>query len=202
MALAVSAIPEGLPAAVTIMLAIGVGKMAARRAIIRKMPAVETLGSTTVICSYKTGTLTQNQMTVTTLVAGVETFAVTGSGYAAEGEIFANAPEHGTPLSVGNSLGRVAVLECLRAGVLCNDSQLVEAGDGRSVDGDPTEGALLVGAGKAGLTAGMLQEEFPRVDSIPFESERQYMATLHDQGQGRPRRVYAKGAVEAILARC
>jgi len=201
-ALAVSAIPEGLPAAVTIMLAIGVGKMAARRAIIRKMPAVETLGSTTVICSDKTGTLTQNQMTVTTLVAGGETFAVTGSGYAAEGEIFANAPEHGTPLSVGNSLGRVAVLECLRAGVLCNDSQLVEAGDGRSVDGDPTEGALLVGAGKAGLTAGMLQEEFPRVDSIPFESERQYMATLHDQGQGRPRRVYAKGAVEAILARC
>ena len=201
-ALAVSAIPEGLPAAVTIMLAIGVGKMAARRAIIRKMPAVETLGSTTVICSDKTGTLTQNQMTVTTLVAGGETFAVTGSGYAAEGEIFANSPEHGTPLSVGNSLGRVAVLECLRAGVLCNDSQLVEAGDGRSVDGDPTEGVLLVGAGKAGLTAGMLQEEFPRVDSIPFESERQYMATLHDQGQGRPRRVYAKGAVEAILARC
>ena len=200
-ALAVSAIPEGLPAAVTIMLAIGVGKMAARRAIIRKMPAVETLGSTTVICSDKTGTLTQNQMTVTTLVAGGETFVVTGSGYAAEGEIFANAPEHGTPLSV-DSLGRVAVLECLRGGVLCNDSQLVEAGDERSVDGDPTEGALLVGAEKAGLTAGTLQEEFPRVDSIPFESERQYMATLHGQGQGRPRLAYAKGSVEAILARC
>jgi Ca2+-transporting ATPase len=201
-ALAVSAIPEGLPAAVTIMLAIGVARMAKRRAIIRKMPAVETLGSTTVICSDKTGTLTQNQMTVAALVAGGETFAVTGSGYAPEGEIFADAPGNGTPLSVDDLHGRVAVLECLRAGVLCNDSRLVGAGSERSIEGDPTEGALLVGAGKAGLAADVLHEEFPRIDSIPFESELQYMATLHDQGLERPRLVYAKGSVEAILARC
>jgi Ca2+-transporting ATPase len=201
-ALAVSAIPEGLPAAVTIMLAIGVARMAKRRAIIRKMPAVETLGSTTVICSDKTGTLTQNQMTVAALVAGGETFAVTGSGYAPEGEIFADAPGNGTPLSVDDLHGRVAVLECLRAGVLCNDSRLVGAGSERSIEGDPTEGALLVGAGKAGLAADVLHEEFPRIDSIPFESELQYMATLHEQGLERPRLVYAKGSVEAILARC
>ena len=201
-ALAVSAIPEGLPAAVTIMLAIGVARMATRRAIIRKMPAVETLGSTTVICSDKTGTLTQNQMTVAALVAGGETFAVTGSGYAPEGEIFADAPGNGTPLSVDDLHGRVAVLECLRAGVLCNDSRLVHAGSERGIEGDPTEGALLVGAGKAGLAAEVLHEEFPRIDSIPFESELQYMATLHEQGLERPRLVYAKGSVEAILARC
>jgi len=201
-ALAVSAIPEGLPAAVTIMLAIGVARMATRRAIIRKMPAVETLGSTTVICSDKTGTLTQNQMTVAVIVAGGETFAVTGSGYATEGEIFADAPGNGMPLSVDDLHGRVAVLECLRAGVLCNDSRLVGKGSGRSIEGDPTEGALLVGAGKAGLAAEVLHEEFPRIDSIPFESELQYMATLHDQGLERPRLVYAKGSVESILARC
>ena len=201
-ALAVSAIPEGLPAAVTIMLAIGVARMATRRAIIRKMPAVETLGSTTVICSDKTGTLTQNQMTVTAIAAGGETFAVTGSGYAPEGEVFAAAPGNGVPLSVDDLHGRVAVLECLRAGVLCNDSRVVGEGSERSVEGDPTEGALLVGAGKAGLAAEVLHEEFPRIDSIPFESELQYMATLHDQGLERPRLVYAKGSVEAILARC
>jgi cation-transporting ATPase F len=201
-ALAVSAIPEGLPAAVTIMLAIGVARMATRRAIIRKMPAVETLGSTTVICSDKTGTLTQNQMTVAALVAGGETFAVTGSGYTSAGEIFAGAAGNSTPLSVGDLHGRVAVLECLRAGVLCNDSRLIGAGSERSIEGDPTEGALLVGAGKAGLAADELHEKFPRIDSIPFESELQYMSTLHDQGLARPRLVYAKGSVEAILARC
>jgi cation-transporting ATPase F len=201
-ALAVSVIPEGLPAAVTIMLAIGVARMATRRAIIRKMPAVETLGSTTVICSDKTGTLTQNQMTVTAVVAGGETFAVTGSGYAAEGAIFAESPGNGLPLSVDDLHGRVGLLECLRAGVLCNDSRLVDTESERSVEGDPTEAALLVGAGKAGLAAAVLHEEFARIDSIPFESERQYMATLHDQGLDRPRLVYAKGSVEAIMSRC
>jgi Ca2+-transporting ATPase len=201
-ALAVSAIPEGLPAAVTIMLAIGVARMATRRAIIRKMPAVETLGSTTVICSDKTGTLTQNQMTVAMIVAGGETFTVTGSGYAAAGQIFTAAPGNGASLSVDDLHGRVALLECLRAGVLCNDSRLVGAGSEQSVEGDPTEGALLVGAGKAGLAADVLHEEFPRIDSIPFESELQYMASLHDQGLERPRLLEAKGSVEAILARC
>jgi cation-transporting ATPase F len=197
-ALAVAAIPEGLPAAVTIMLAIGVARMAERRAIIRKMPAVETLGSTTVICSDKTGTLTQNQMTVTTIVAGGEAFTVSGSGYAPEGDIAAD----GTTLSTSDMHGRVALLECLRAGVLCNDSRVVRTGDDWTVEGDPTEAALLVAGAKAGVQSALLVEEMTRIDSIPFESERQYMATLHDQGLERPRVVYAKGSVEAILARC
>jgi cation-transporting ATPase F len=205
-ALAVAAIPEGLPAAVTIMLAIGVARMAQRRAIIRKMPAVETLGSTTVICSDKTGTLTQNQMTVTEIVAGGETFAVTGAGYAPDGQILAGGSADGArervAVSVAGLHGHVAVLECLRAGLLCNDSQVVHDEGDWSVEGDPTEAALLVAAAKAGLVTDVVQEEFPRVDSIPFESELQYMATLHDRGSDRPRLVYAKGAVEAILSRC
>ncbi|MCS6851533.1 MAG: cation-transporting P-type ATPase [Gemmataceae bacterium] len=209
-ALAVAAIPEGLPAAVTITLAIGVARMAQRRAIIRKLPAVETLGSTTVICSDKTGTLTENQMTVTALVAGGEKFAVSGAGYTPSGAIHLATPAGGNgeadsgeaPLSVADLHGRVALLECLRAGLLCNDSQLVKDENGWTIQGDPTEGALLVVAAKAGLEAPVLREEFPRLDSIPFESERQYMATLHDQGIDRPRGVYAKGAVEAILQRC
>ncbi len=197
-ALAVAAIPEGLPAAVTIMLAIGVGRMAQRRAIIRKMPAVETLGSTTVICSDKTGTLTQNQMTVTTIVAGAEAFAVSGSGYAPDGHITTD----GTELSTGDMHRRVALLECLRAGVLCNDSRVFQDGDAWTLEGDPTEAALLVAGAKAGIQPALLVEETPRIDSIPFESELQYMATLHDQGLERPRVVYMKGSVEAILSRC
>jgi Ca2+-transporting ATPase len=212
-ALAVAAIPEGLPAAVTIILAIGVSRMAQRRAIIRKLPAVETLGSTTVICSDKTGTLTQNQMTVTSIVAGSERFPVSGVGYAPEGVIQAaageQADEHDAPdssealhLSVNDLHRRVALLECLRAGALCNDSQLVRKEQGWEIQGDPTEGALLVVATKAGLEPAVLHEENPRVDSIPFESEHQYMATLHDQGLERPRVAYVKGSVEAILQRC
>jgi cation-transporting ATPase F len=197
-ALAVAAIPEGLPAAVTIMLAIGVGRMAQRRAIIRKMPAVETLGSTTVICSDKTGTLTQNQMTVTTIVAGAEAFAVSGSGYAPDGHITTD----GTELSTGDMHRRVALLECLRAGVLCNDSRVFQDGDAWTLEGDPTEAALLVAGAKAGIQPALLVEETPRIDSLPFESELQYMATLHDQGLERPRVVYMKGSVEAILSRC
>jgi Ca2+-transporting ATPase len=195
-ALAVSAIPEGLPAAVTIMLAIGVAKMATRRAIIRKMPAVETLGSTTVICSDKTGTLTQNQMTVTMIVAGGESYAVSGSGYAPDGAI-TPAGDPGQDLAE-----RRALQECLRAGLACNDSRLVQVGQDHSVEGDPTEGALIVVAAKAKLSAARTHDETPRLDAIPFESELQYMATLHDQGADRPRLAYAKGSVEAILARC
>jgi len=211
-ALAVAAIPEGLPAAVTITLAIGVARMARRRAIIRKLPAVETLGSTTVICSDKTGTLTQNQMTVTAIVASGELFTVTGAGYTPEGviQVASDSPARvavsegtgGTRLSVLDLHHRVALLECLRAGLLCNDSQLIECEAGWDIQGDPTEGALLVVAAKAGLNAPVLREELPRLDSIPFESEHQYMATLHDQGMDRPRLVYAKGSVEAIVRRC
>ncbi|MCS6825107.1 MAG: cation-transporting P-type ATPase [Caldilinea sp.] len=194
-ALAVSAIPEGLPAAVTVTLAIGVTRMAHRRAIIRKLPAVETLGSTTVICSDKTGTLTQNQMTVQRIMAGGVGYEVTGAGYEPVGEIRRlDKPEDLSP--------NLALLECLRAGLLCNDSELIEHEGKWEVRGDPTEGALIVAARKAGINPLDGRLFLPRVDVIPFESEHQYMATLHDLGEGQPRLVYLKGAPEVILQRC
>jgi len=193
-ALAVSAIPEGLPAAVTITLAIGVKRMARSRAIIRKLPAVETLGSTTVICSDKTGTLTENQMTVQKILAGDATYLVTGTGYAPEGQI----TQDGQAVT-----GHEAVLvDCLTAGLLCNDSQMVEL-DGRwTVQGDPTEGALIVAARKAGLEEKNMKVSYPRLDVIPFESERQFMATLHGRGSDLPNILYVKGAVEKVIEYC
>ena len=194
-ALAVAAIPEGLPAAVTIVLAIGVWRMSQRKAIIRKLPAVETLGSTTVICSDKTGTLTENQMTVQRVAAGGEVLEVEGGGYAPVGGFRRAGADAAADLSP-------AARECLAAGVLCNDSVLAEK-DGRwEIHGDPTEGALLTAAAKAGLAAADLNAARPRLDAVPFESQHQYMATLHDEGPGRPRTVYVKGAVEAVLDRC
>ena len=142
-ALAVGAIPEGLPAAVTIMLAIGVSRMAKRHAIIRRLPAVETLGSVTVICSDKTGTLTQNQMTVQAVYAGGSHYEVTGAGYAPEGRLVGANGSTATP--------RTPLLECLRAGLLCNDSTVTQENGAWKVHGDPTEAALIVAAGKAGL---------------------------------------------------
>jgi len=193
-ALAVGAIPEGLPAAVTITLAIGVSRMAKRRSIIRKLPAVETLGSTTVICSDKTGTLTQNQMTVQAIVAGTLHYEVSGSGYAPLGRIVRQD---------GKEDDRsVALNLCLQAGVLCNDSRLLEKEGVWQVQGDPTEGALLAAAVKGDIDEKMLVMEYPRIDSIPFESLHRYMATLHDTGPGRNRLVYVKGAVEQILEKC
>ncbi len=200
-ALAVAAIPEGLPAAVTIVLAIGVTRMARRQAVVRKLPAVETLGSTTVICSDKTGTLTQNQMTVTAIMAGAELFEVTGVGYAPVGIVHGPTPG-GSALSSSDLHGRVALLECLRAGLLCNDAVLIRTGDEWNIHGDPTEGALVVAAAKANLEGAILREEWPRIDTIPFESDYQYMATLHDRGAELSRVVYVKGSVEAILRRC
>jgi magnesium-transporting ATPase (P-type) len=192
-ALAVGAIPEGLPAAVTIVLAIGVSRMAARRAIIRKLPAVETLGSTTVICSDKTGTLTENQMTVRAIFAGGVFYEVTGAGYEPAGEI----RREGARVETAT---QPALAECLRAGVLCNDAQLVRE-DGRlRVQGDPTEAALLVAGEKGGLFHGETHREAPRMDAIPFESEQMYHATLHEARAGRV--VYKVGAVERLLERC
>ncbi len=161
-ALAVGAIPEGLPAAMTVTLAIGVSRMARRRAIIRNLPAVETLGSTTVICSDKTGTLTQNEMTVQAIHTLGGAFAVSGVGYQPIGAIESTGE---TSLDWQSN---AAVLETLRAGLLCNDSQLVEI-DGRwTVQGDPTEGALITAARKGSLSPELAF--YPaRIDSIPFE---------------------------------
>jgi len=195
-ALAVSAIPEGLPAVITVALAIGVGRMAQRHAIIRKLPAVETLGSTTVICSDKTGTLTENQMTVQAIYAGGEAYQVSGIGYGAEGAIL----KDNQPVCL-DSLPPLQ--ECLQCGLLCNDSHLQTDDSQISVAGDPTEGALIVSAHKAGLTLPMLEAAFPRLDTIPFESQIQYMATLHRvTAQPDCDRIYVKGSVEAILQRC
>ena len=193
-ALAVGAIPEGLPAAVTIVLAIGVARMAKRRAIIRKLPAVETLGSTTVICSDKTGTLTENQMTVREIFAGGKLYEVTGVGYEPKGEIRFD----GSAVKISE---QPALAECLRAGVLSNDAQIVRGEDGRlKVQGDPTEAALLVAGEKGGLAHADTHHESPRVDIIPFESEHMFRATLHDSHTGRV--IYKVGAVERLLDRC
>jgi cation-transporting P-type ATPase F len=194
-ALAVGAIPEGLPAAVTIVLAIGVARMARRRAIIRKLPAVETLGSTTVICSDKTGTLTENQMTVQQIYAANTRFEVTGAGYEPDGHIHRN----GEPTQLA---AQDALCECLQAGLLCNDAQLVRKEGRLTVQGDPTEGALIVAAGKGGLIESEAHRLFPRLDLIPFESEHQYMVTLHAPPGNREHVIYVKGAVERLLDRC
>lgn len=193
-ALSVGAIPEGLPAAVTITLAIGVSRMAKKRAIIRKLPAVETLGSTTVICTDKTGTLTENQMTVQEIMAGGIHYTVSGTGY---------NPQMGDVLRRGDVVTydpSFTLLECLRAGLLCNDSRIIEQDGVWQVQGDPTEGALLTSARKGGLTDEALFAA-PRQDTLPFESEHQYMATLHSVGVEEPS-VFLKGAVEPILTRC
>ena len=195
-ALAVSAIPEGLPAVVTITLAIGVNRMAQRHAIVRKLPAVETLGGATVICSDKTGTLTENQMTVQSIYAG-KFYRVNGSGYSPKGDI---RIDHGNGKTSAFENGLPTALEsCLTAGLLCNDASLKQTGDAWTVVGDPTEGALITAAAKAELSPAGLTAQKPRLDSIPFESQYQYMATLHS---AVPRMIYVKGSVEAILQRC
>lgn len=194
-ALAVGAIPEGLPAALTITLAIGVARMARKRAIIRKLPAVETLGSTTVICSDKTGTLTENQMTVQEVFAGGELFEVTGTGYTPSGQFVRQG------VAVDTSMFP-ALTECLKAGLLCNDSMLSEKEGRWTIQGDPTEGSLLVSAAKAGLNTADMNRTFPRIDVIPFESQHQYMVTLHSGGEERTAALYVKGSVETVLKMC
>ncbi|MFD0487465.1 HAD-IC family P-type ATPase [Saccharopolyspora spinosporotrichia] len=198
-ALAVGAIPEGLPAAVTITLAIGMARMARRRAVIRRLPAVETLGSTTVICSDKTGTLTENEMTVRIVWTPDGRFGVTGSGYTPDGVLH---DADGAPVPADTSQ---ALRWSLLAGAACNDAALSDH-DGRwEIVGDPTEGAMLVVATKAGLGPRRVHALLSRLATIPFSSERQYMATLHhDPAAAHPadRVVLAKGAVERILDLC
>ena len=193
----VSMVPEGLPVAMTIALAVGMQRMADRGAIIRRLSAVETLGSTTVICSDKTGTLTRNEMTAVALwLPGGREIAVGGIGYVPEGDLV----ENGRPAEVADP----AVHELCVAAALCNDAQLLPPEDERagwSVLGDPTEGALLVLARKAGLTLETLRREAPREAELPFDSDTKLMATRH-RTDSAPRRVWIKGAPEAVLRLC
>jgi Ca2+-transporting ATPase len=195
-ALAVAAVPEGLPAIVTAVLALGVQRMAKRNAIVRKLPAVETLGSANVIASDKTGTLTKNEMTVRTIVTTSGRVAVTGTGYTPEGEIQPDTVAEEAALQ--EELTRI-----LRAADLANNAALQEK-DGRwTVIGDPTEGALLVAAKKAGLEQSDLEEKFKRVGEVPFSSERKIMSTVHHDAAKQERLiVFSKGAPDVLLERC
>jgi magnesium-transporting ATPase (P-type) len=190
-ALAVGAIPEGLPAVVTIALAIGVQRMARRKAIIRKLPAVETLGSTTVICSDKTGTLTRNEMTVNELWTVKHIIQVSGVGYNTEGIFKQNGNE------IKDLPDEVKTL--LEDAVLCSDASFKSDGNGLDVTGDPTEVALIVAAAKANLDIDRVRNDHPRKDVIPFDSESKFMATLN---QNVEQRIIIKGAPEVILKRC
>jgi Ca2+-transporting ATPase len=190
--LAVAAIPEGLPAVITIALAIGVRRMAARHAVIRYLPAVETLGATTVICSDKTGTLTRNEMTVQVAWVGGHEYRFSGVGYSPDGEV-----EHD-----GIRMEQLpqGLRELLLMGVLCNDAAVHEKGGEWTPVGDPTEAALVVAAHKGGLNAEELRGLHQRLDVIPFESETKFMATLHDIDGVR--HILLKGAPETVLQRC
>ncbi|MFA7096449.1 MAG: cation-transporting P-type ATPase [Gammaproteobacteria bacterium] len=193
-ALTASAIPEGLPAIMTITLAMGVQRMARRNAIIRHLPAVEALGSVTVICSDKTGTLTRNEMTVQQVITADRVFEVSGVGYAPEGAVHldgaAVSPEEHPML-----------LQMARALVLCNDAQLHKREDAWHLEGDPTEGALLTLAYKLGLDPAAERAGLPRTDVIPFESLHRLMATLHHDHEGRGF-IYVKGSPERIMEMC
>ncbi len=193
--LAVSTIPEGLPAIMTITLAIGVQKMARRNAIIRLLPAVETLGAVTTICSDKTGTLTRNEMTVQALVTADGEYAVSGVGYAPHGDI-----ERDGRVVELDQAGQ-ALDQGLRGALLCNDSWLVDKDGDWQVNGDPTEGALLAAAMKAGLDPQAEADGCPRTDLIPFESDHKFMATLHHDHSGHGY-IFIKGAPERVLAMC
>jgi len=192
--LAVASIPEGLPAIMTITLAIGVQRMAKRNAIIRKLPAVETLGSVSVICSDKTGTLTRNEMTVRTMATSKDLFDLSGTGY----------DPHGTISLLGKDVisdYRPLLQELSRAAMLCNDSSLEQKDDEWLVYGDPMEGALLVAGVKSGLDIKTETQKYPRTDLIPFESEHRFMATLHHSHSGEAF-IFVKGAPEQILQMC
>lgn len=192
--LAVAAIPEGLPAIMTITLAIGVERMAKRNAFIRRLPAVETLGAVTVICTDKTGTLTRNEMTVRKIVTTANNVTLSGTGYDPHGALTiaqqAIYPEQ-----------HPILMETVRAAVLCNDAELVVRGDNWQLQGDPMEGALLVAGMKAGIATDTAQKSYPRTDLIPFESEHRFMATLHHSHREEAF-IVVKGAPEQILDMC
>jgi magnesium-transporting ATPase (P-type) len=192
--LAVAAIPEGLPAVITITLAIGVQRMAARKAIIRRLPAVEALGSVSVICSDKTGTLTRNEMMARTVVGAGRRLEVSGEGYAPRGTFTCNETE----VEPGEDR---TLRELIRCAALCNDAELRQSDDNWIVAGDPMEGALVSLALKAGEDPARLNAELPRTDEIPFDAEHRYMATLHHSHEDGAF-VYLKGAPERILAMC
>ncbi len=211
--LAIAAVPEGLPAVVTICLALGMQRMVARHALIRKLPAVETLGCATVICSDKTGTLTQNKMTVVRGWASGRTFHISGEGYVPRGQ-FSRSPDNFDPHT------DQAVSLLLQGGLLCNDARLEESGSSQGdatwrMVGDPTEGAMVVAAAKAGYWKGELEMRYPRVAEIPFDSERKRMTTIHQVDQetskqgtrgtdffATPYVAYVKGAPDIILDLC
>jgi magnesium-transporting ATPase (P-type) len=190
---AVATVPEGLPVVLTIALAVGVRRMAKRHAIIRKLAAVETLGSTTVICTDKTGTLTKNEMTVKVLYDGEHVFEVTGSGYEPEGEIL----HEWVPVSEEE---RKNLFMGLRIGLLCNESRIYEEKGEYHVDGDPTEGALIVSAMKGGLRPEEERKDYQQISIVPFESERGFMATLHRHDSRKL--IFVKGAPEKVLELC
>ena len=190
--IAVSVIPEGLPAIITITLAIGVQRMAQRNAIIRRLPAVETLGSVSRICSDKTGTLTLMEMMVVSAVTAESQYQITGNGYAPEGEVKQSGKPAGKDSVVG-LLGRVSML--------CNDAELFQQEGVWKVEGDPTEGALYPFATKLGMDRQAEQTAYPRIDAIPFESEHRFMATLHKEAGGKEM-LLVKGAPEVILDAC
>jgi Ca2+-transporting ATPase len=194
--LAVAAIPEGLPAVVTVALALGVSRMVRRNALVRRLPSVETLGSAQVICSDKTGTLTVGEMTARKIVTSESVLAVTGEGYATDGEFLEDGAEQvptaGTPLS-----------ELLLAAAACNDAELTRRDDRPAIVGDPTEGALLVAAAKGGVRRERVEAELPRLGSVPFDSDRKRMTIVRrrDGGAGTPW-AFVNGAPEVVLERC
>jgi len=197
LASAVSSIPEGLPAVMSITLAIGVNRMAKRNAIIRRLPAVDTLGAASVICSDKTGTLTTNKMTVQEILAGDKLIHVTGIGYRPDGEFLDN----GQAIDPCNDPD---LHDTLQIGALCNDARLILHRDGTrfwDIRGDPTEAALVVSAAKAGFQKEALEKRYHRIDEIPFSSKAKYMATFH-QSSDDSAVVYVKGAPEKILSCC
>lgn len=198
--LAVAAIPEGLPAIVTIGLALGVQSMARRKAIIRRLPAVETLGSISTIFSDKTGTLTRNEMTAQAIWLSNAHYTIDGIGFAPEGDFYQHDAQDPAQQHLIGADEHPALIHFLRTATLCNDAELGNSDGAFRIHGDPTEGALIVAAAKAGLHAQSLRQDHPRLDAIPFESEHKYMATVHDiDGE---RRVLIKGAPDRLLEMC